>query len=64
MATPILYCGDVNGDGRVTVIDLLVESNAINRRSSNPLYDMNHDGLVNYADLQMIGQQLGRRCTR
>ncbi|MGD0114728.1 MAG: dockerin type I domain-containing protein [Dehalococcoidia bacterium] len=44
--------------------DLLVESRAINRHSTNPLYDVNHDGKVNYADLLMIAQQLGRRCTR
>ena len=54
----------MNGDGKVTITDLLLESAAINRHSTNPLYDINHDGKVNNTDLQLIAQQLGRRCRR
>jgi hypothetical protein len=54
----------VTGDGRVTIADVLAEARAIMRGSTNSLYDINHDGRVNNADLQIIARQLGRSCTR
>ncbi len=61
--TPIIHCGHVNGNGKVTMADVLIEARAIMRGSTSPLYDINHDAKVNNTDLIMIAQQLGRRCT-
>ncbi len=58
------YCGDVTGDGRVTTLDIYVESFAIQRGISSSLYDVNYDGRVSSTDLYIVQQQLGRYCRR
>jgi hypothetical protein len=60
--TPSIVCGDVTGDGRVTLADVAAETLALLRASQNPRYDVNHDGKVNLIDLAIVVRQLGRRC--
>jgi len=62
--TPILGCGDVTGDGMVTMGDMLAEARAIVRGDENTLYDVNRDGRIDNTALTTIAQQLGRPCSR
>lgn len=55
-------CADVTGDGRVNWRDVAAEAWALRHRSRNVRYDVNHDGRVNLRDMQLIFDQLGRRC--
>ena len=54
-----LPIGDVNGDGRVNILDLtLVASNFRVRSPTTPRVDVNGDGTVNILDLVLIAQHL------
>ena len=54
-----LPIGDVNGDGRVNILDLtLVASNFRVRSPTTPGVDVNGDGTVNILDLVLIAQHL------
>jgi hypothetical protein len=48
----------------VTIADVLVEARAVTAGSSNPLYEMDHDGRITRADVAIVARQLGRRCSR
>jgi hypothetical protein len=43
--------GDVNGDGSVSVSDIVVIANAIAANSQDPKYDVNGDGSVSVSDI-------------
>jgi hypothetical protein len=47
---------DLNGDGTVNVLDVIIMLKAIQSGANNPRYDMNHDGVVNFADLLIVVQ--------
>lgn len=54
-----LHCGDVNGDGKVNVDDLVILTSAANYNknatdAANPLCDLNADGKVNVSDLLIL----------
>jgi len=60
-ATPIVFtCPDVNGDGYVSSVDLLLVRQY--RTTQDLRGDVNHDGVVDYRDEQLVSAQLGRRC--
>ena len=59
IATQLPEIGDVNGDGKVNILDLtLVASNFITTVPINPRLDVNKDGNVNILDLVLIAQHL------
>ena len=60
--TPGTGCGDIDGDGRVTLRDLVTEALAILFRRQDPRFDINHDGRVNIGDLMLMMSQLGKSC--
>jgi len=60
-ATPIVFtCPDVNGDRYVNSIDLLLVRQY--RSTQDPRGDVNHDGIVDFRDEQLVSAQFGRRC--
>ena len=48
---------DVNGDGRVNVLDLTRVATRLGRRDASA--DTNGDGIVNVLDLVLVAQHLG-----
>ena len=57
---PKTTCADVTGDGRVNVLDIVALVHRF--RSSDPRYDLNHDGTVDVRDLLIVIRQLRRIC--
>ena len=55
-------CADLDGDGRVTVRDVLAEGIAVLFGRNNPRYDINNDGRVNLVDLLIVIMHVGRPC--
>ena len=53
-------CPDVDGDGRVTALDLFRIARAFG--SAGPRYDLNHDGIVNVVDMIVVALHFGQRC--
>ena len=47
---------DVNGDGTINVLDLVVVANAIGKNAP----DVNGDGVVNVLDLVLVANQIGQ----
>ena len=64
--TPSIKCADVNGDGVVTVKDILKIVLRFGARSGGaryqPKYDLNNDGVINLIDVMLAIDQLGTRC--
>ena len=57
--------GDVNGDCRVNVIDLVYVRNRLNeaaRTDNNCMADANADGKINILDLILLRSKLGAKC--
>lgn len=58
--------GDVDGDCRVDLTDLTVAAGryltAVGSLLYAPAYDLNHDGVINIADIQIIASHFGQRC--
>ncbi len=55
-----LATGDVNRDGQVSVLDLILVSRHLGEdASANPLADVNLDGVINIQDLLLVAQHLG-----
>jgi len=56
------FPGDVNGDGRVNVIDLIIIGNALWSKLGDPNYDpyadLNGDGIVGATDIIVLGKYL------
>jgi hypothetical protein len=59
---PPLPCGDLDGDGRVTLADVVIEAAALVFGSRDPRFDLNQDGRVTVSDLAIVGRQVGRSC--
>ena len=59
-----LVLGDVNKDGKVNCVDLLLVTKALGSSPSSPRWnqccDLNHDGKINLQDLNIVCQNLGR----
>ena len=55
--------GDINGDGSVNVLDLIVAASALGTRPGNPKWnanaDLNDDNVINVLDLILIAKYLG-----
>ena len=55
-----LVIGDVNRDGQVSVLDLILVSRHLGEdASANPQADVNRDGVINIQDLILVAQHLG-----
>ena len=50
--TPFTHPGDVNGDGIVNILDLVIVANALGE--SDSVADVNADGVVNILDLVLV----------
>ena len=59
---PPTACGDLDGDGRVTARDVLIEAVAVLFSSNNPRFDINHDGRLTIVDLLIVIRQVGKSC--
>ena len=58
---PSQKLSDVNGDGQVTVADLMLVSNHIGQTTpSDSRVDLNDDGIVTIVDLVQVAQHLGQ----
>ena len=56
-----LATGDVNRDGQVTILDLIIVSKHLGENSpANPAVDVNGDGTVTILDLIAVSQNLGQ----
>jgi hypothetical protein len=61
--TAVAECtGDVNGDGKVNMSDLLGVMHHMRQRNVDPRYDVNHDGKVDSADMLLVIRNFGKRC--
>ena len=55
-----LAIGDVNRDGQVSVLDLILVARHLGEDASvNPQADVNNDGVINIQDLVVVAQHLG-----
>ena len=55
-----LATGDVNRDGQVNVLDMILVSRRFGEdASANPQADVNRDGVINIQDLIVVAQHLG-----
>ena len=55
-----LATGDVNRDGQVSVLDLILVSRHLGEDAAvNPQADVNRDGIINIQDLIVVAQHLG-----
>ena len=55
-----LAIGDVNRDGQVSVLDLILVARHLGGdTSANPQADVNRDGIINIQDLILVAQHLG-----
>ena len=55
-----LATGDVNRDGQVSVLDLILVARHLGEdASANPQADVNSDGVINIQDLVVVAQHLG-----
>jgi len=55
-----LATGDVNRDGQVSVLDLILVAQHLGKdASANPQADVNQDGTINIQDLILVAQHLG-----
>jgi hypothetical protein len=56
--------GDVNGDGKVNLIDVFMVSLAFGSRPGDPKWnpnaDLNHDGTVNLMDTFIVALNFGK----
>ena len=59
-----LATGDVNRDGQVNVLDMILVSRHFGEdASANPQADVNNDGIINIQDLILVAQHLGESTT-
>jgi hypothetical protein len=58
--------GDVNNDGSVDILDLILVSEAFNTQPGDPKYDMyadiNRDGFIDVLDMIIVSTNLGTTC--
>ena len=50
--------GDMNGDGVVNILDLMIVASAIGEEGQGMAADVNGDGVVNILDLVMVANEL------
>ena len=56
----VYFQGDVNADGVVNVLDLVMVAQHIGgEKPNNPRVDVNGDGVVNILDLTLVAQEIG-----
>ncbi|MYH80139.1 hypothetical protein F4009_11170 [Candidatus Poribacteria bacterium] len=59
-----LATGDVNRDGQVSILDLILVSRHLGEDAAvNPQADVNNDGIINIQDLILVAQHLGESTT-
>ena len=59
-----LAVGDVNRDGEVSILDLILVARHFGEdASANPQADVNRDGVINIQDLILVAQHLGESTT-
>ena len=59
-----LATGDVNRDGQVSILDMILVSRHLGEdASANPQADVNNDGVINIQDLIIVAQHLGESTT-
>ena len=59
-----LATGDVNRDGRVSILDLILVSQQLGKRvSAGSAVDLNGDGIVSILDLILVSQGIGNTTT-
>jgi hypothetical protein len=61
-ATPAPCVGDVNGDGKVNVLDLVAVTRHLRTRPPDLRFDVNHDGKLNSLDLIVVIKNMRKRC--
>ena len=55
-----LTIGDVNRDGQVSILDMILVSQSFGKEvSANPQMDVNGDGIISILDLILVAQHLG-----
>ncbi|MCY3552523.1 MAG: leucine-rich repeat domain-containing protein [Candidatus Poribacteria bacterium] len=58
------FAWDVNRDGRVSILDLILVSQHLgSAASANSKFDVNGDGIINIQDLILVAQHLGESMT-
>ena len=55
----VVYDCDVNSDGVVNILDLLIVAKSFGKDVNNAKADVNKDGIVDALDLNIVGQHLG-----
>ena len=61
-AKGVEFSGDVNQDGTVNVLDIILVAQNLGQKSpSNPRVDVNKDGQVNILDLVFVAERLGEK---
>ena len=62
VAMPVFLVWDVNEDGQVSVLDLIVVAQNLGKPASDaPRSDINDDGIINILDLILVSQHFGER---
>jgi WD40 repeat protein len=56
---PTTYPCDVNSDGIVNILDLVIVGKSFGKDVNNAKADVNKDGIVDVLDLNIVGQHLG-----
>lgn len=59
---PLPVSGDLNGDRCVDRTDALSLARAFGPVASNRAFDINHDGVIGYADYSFVASQIGNGC--
>ena len=54
--SPVALRGDLNGDGRVDIVDAYLLAKALDARKPVPEADFCHDGTVDQRDVQLLAQ--------
>jgi hypothetical protein len=56
----IWLCIDLNGDGKINILDLAIEAKALFNYGPHPLEDHNGDGVVGILDFAIVARYFGR----
>ena len=62
VSTPVFLVWDINQDGQVNVLDLIIVAQNIGKSTAEvPRADINNDGIINILDLIAVSQHIGER---